>query len=133
MELDESAWRQKLGDERYAVCREGATEAPFSGAYWNHYEDGCYRCAACSALLFDSAHQYDSGSGWPSFDRALGRSVDEQVDHRYGMRRLEIVCAACRSHLGHVFEDGPATTGRRFCVNSRSLVFEGRPSKQEPS
>ncbi len=130
MQLSDAMWRQKLGEERYAVCRCAATEAPFSGAYWDHHEDGVYHCAACQVPLFDSTAKYDSGTGWPSFDRAAG-AVAEQEDRRHGMVRLEILCAGCRSHLGHVFEDSSTATHRRFCVNSLSLQFAGRHTNEE--
>lgn len=119
---------RELDPQRYAVLREGATEPPFSGAYWNLKAPGRYRCAGCGELLFGSDTKYDSGSGWPSFYRpaAEGRIV-ERVDTSHGMVRTEILCASCGGHLGHVFDDGPAPTGLRYCVNSLSLEFEPDP------
>lgn len=118
--------RAKLDAETYRVTQEKGTEAPFTGKYVDHYEAGTYTCAVCGAPLFESADKYDSGSGWPSFDRAAApASVGERPDSSHGMERIEAVCRKCGAHLGHVFDDGPRqTTGRRFCVNSASLGFE---------
>ncbi|NNM51069.1 MAG: peptide-methionine (R)-S-oxide reductase MsrB [Pseudomonadales bacterium] len=117
-------WKQKLSPEQYKVCRCSATEAPFSGVYWDYHERGVYHCACCDEPLFDSQHKFDSGTGWPSFFQAAD-NVSEQIDRSHGMIRTEVRCATCQAHLGHVFEDGPAPSGRRFCVNSLSLVFKG--------
>jgi peptide-methionine (R)-S-oxide reductase len=118
--------RKKLDPETYRVTQEGATEAPFTGKYYDHHEAGMYKCAVCGAPLFPSEAKFESGSGWPSFDRAAAPGlVAEKPDDSRGMSRTEIVCQKCGAHLGHVFEDGPReTTGRRFCVNSASLGFD---------
>lgn len=99
-----------------------ATEAPFTGEYWNTHDDGTYSCIVCGHALFQSIDKYDSGTGWPSFDRPIdGNAVDEKEDNAHGMRRTESVCGNCGAHLGHVFPDGPRTTGLRYCINSAAL------------
>ncbi|WP_139152270.1 peptide-methionine (R)-S-oxide reductase MsrB [Vibrio europaeus] len=117
-------WREVLSDEEYRVCREQGTEAPFSGKLLHNKETGTYSCTCCQAPLFSSDNKYDSGCGWPSFDApASNEAIRYLEDLSHGMVRTEIRCAACDSHLGHVFPDGPKTTGERFCVNSVSLIF----------
>ena len=125
--LSEREWREKLSPEQYHVLREAGTEPPFAGRYVNNHEDGEYRCAGCGELLFDSASKYDSGSGWPSFtEPAAEEAVVEHSDTTHGMRRVEVRCARCDGHLGHVFPDGPGPTGLRYCINSVALDFKGR-------
>ncbi|KLN63086.1 peptide-methionine (R)-S-oxide reductase MsrB [Vibrio sp. VPAP30] len=117
-------WREVLSEEEYRVCREQGTEAPFSGKLLHNKETGIYSCTCCQAPLFNSDSKYDSGCGWPSFDAPFnGEAIRYLKDLSHGMVRTEIRCATCDSHLGHVFPDGPKTTGERFCVNSVSLIF----------
>lgn len=117
-------WREQLSDEEYRVCRLQGTEAPFSGKLLHNKETGIYTCTCCQSPLFQSDNKYDSGCGWPSFDAPINdQAIRYLEDLSHGMVRTEIRCAACDSHLGHVFPDGPKTTGERFCVNSVSLIF----------
>jgi peptide-methionine (R)-S-oxide reductase len=119
----EAQWREKLTPQQYAILREKGTEAPFSGALLHEKRDGMYRCAACGQVLFPSTAKFDSGTGWPSFDEALPGAVTLLPDTSHGMRRTEVVCSNCGSHLGHLFDDGPTKTGQRYCMNSLSLEF----------
>lgn len=116
--------RRRLSPEQYAVCRCSATEPPFTGKYWDHHVSGDYLCVVCAQPLFASADKYDSGSGWPSYTRPLaGDALSEHFDDSHGMRRVEVRCSRCDSHLGHVFPDGPAPAGLRYCINSAALDF----------
>ena len=123
--MTEEQWKSKLTPEQYRILRQKGTEPPFTGTYWDEHSPGTYRCAGCGEVLFDAGTKYDSGSGWPSFYAPVDRSkIVEHEDRSHGMRRIEITCATCGSHLGHVFPDGPKPTGLRYCVNSASLTLE---------
>jgi peptide-methionine (R)-S-oxide reductase len=120
----ESEWHNELSDEEFIVLRKKGTELPFTGKYNNHFDKGVYRCRACDTPLYDSESKFESGCGWPSYDKALPGALEFIKDNSHGMIRTEIVCAKCGGHQGHVFNDGPSTTGERYCVNSVSIRFD---------
>ena len=124
MKIDEEELKKKLTTEQYKILREKGTEAPGSSPLLNEHGKGMFACVVCGNQLFSSDTKFDSGTGWPSFDQALPGAVEYHDDSSHGMSRQELVCAKCGSHLGHVFDDGPATTGKRFCINGACLLMQ---------
>jgi methionine-R-sulfoxide reductase len=125
MELTDEEWKRRLDPDRFKVLRQAGTEPAFTGSLLHEEKDGSFTCGGCGQELFTSDSKFDSGSGWPSFDKAIPGTVEEHEDKSLFMRRVEIRCSRCGGHLGHVFDDGPTETGMRYCVNSLSIDFKG--------
>ncbi len=126
--LTENEWKEKLSEQEYHVLREKGTEPPHSGKYNTHFDKGKYHCNGCGSLLFDSNSKFKSNCGWPSFDSSVDGAIEYIKDTSFGMIRIEILCSNCGGHIGHIFDDGPTQTGKRYCVNSLSINFEKQNS-----
>ena len=123
VEKSEQEWKEQLSEEQYRILRQKGTEAPHTGKYNLHFENGKYKCAGCGNILFESEAKFKSNCGWPSFDQSVEGSIEYIKDTSFGMIRTEILCSNCGGHIGHVFDDGPTETGQRYCVNSASIEF----------
>ena len=129
LKFSEEEWKQKLSSEEYRVLRKKGTEAPFSGKYNAFFDKGIYTCKGCGQKLFNSKNKFHSSCGWPSFDKSIKGSINYIEDYSHGMNRIEIICSKCGGHQGHIFNDGPSETGKRYCVNSISVDFTSNNSK----
>lgn len=123
VEKSEQEWKEQLSEEQYRILRQKGTEAPHTGKYNLHFEDGKYKCVGCGNVLFESEAKFNSNCGWPSFDQSVEGNIEYIKDTSFGMIRTEILCSNCGGHIGHVFDDGPTETGQRYCVNSASIEF----------
>ena len=125
-QMTEQDWRETLSEQEFQVLREKGTEPPHSGKYNTHFKEGKYLCKGCDSLLFDSQSKFESNCGWPSFDSSVEGAIEYIKDNSFGMQRIEILCSNCGGHIGHIFDDGPTETGKRYCVNSVSINFKNQ-------